>query len=338
MAATQLKSLTEPSCFRAGTNASGTDIAAKRIVKWTSTQGQIDFASAVTDGLAGVSYETIYNGKSGSFQVDGRAVLTAGGTVNIGDDITTDSVGRGVTATQGAGATQKVIGRAVSAATVGLDFEIELKSLGQAFSSVIAVADRAALKAIAASSRWEGLLVLLIDDKSLWCFDADSALATDQATNPQLVIVPTAGDGRWIRANSSFIAKLPFTYATADGTAIWTIPEGFTVRLASLPYWEIAASLTGGSSSAIGIAASLTGYDTAGDILGGASGDVAATLVAGTAAGTIGPKLDTLTELQAFLLEEGHTLTFERITSAFTAGSGYVCVPVVVSANAPATP
>ena len=65
--------------------------------------------------------------------------------------------------------------------------------------------------------------------------------------------------------------------------------------------------------------------------------DVLAALDAGVNAGTIGPKFDTTTEAQALLLVEGDTLRFDRITSVFTAGAGFVCVPMIF-ARAPATP
>lgn len=191
------------------------------------------------------------------------------------------------------------------------------------------VADRAALAAVGASSRATGMVVMVQSDRSTWMFDGTAT--SDEDEGQELVIEPAAGSGRWLRADKAFTMKLPIDYTMADGAAILTVPAGFVLRLTGLPFWEVTTGFSGGSSSAIGVASDKTGYDTAGDILGGATGDVAASLTAGVRAGTIGPKLDSFAELQAFFLEEADTLTFERITSAFTAGAGFVCLPVSVS-------
>lgn len=190
------------------------------------------------------------------------------------------------------------------------------------------VANRAALSAIAAASRVNGLVTYLRDDLSTWMFVAASAVDEDE--NQQLVVEPDAGTGRWIRVDSSFVMKLAIAFGTLDGAALLTVPEGFVLRLAGQPFWDIATSFAGGSSSAIGIATDKTGYNTAGDILGGAAGDVEAGLAAGIRAGTVGAKLDSYAEHQAFFLEEGDVVTFERMTSVFTSGAGFVCIPVTV--------
>lgn len=199
---------------------------------------------------------------------------------------------------------------------------------------VLSATTKTLLKALPASLREEGLEALVLEDRSRWVFDADSTLS--DATN-NLVLTPDAGSGRWIRVDSSFVMKLPFSYATADGATLFTVPEGFALRPSGLPYWEVTAAFAGGSSSAIGIASSRTGFTAAGAVLGGAAGDVEADLTAGIKAGTIGTGFDTIAEQHAGLFEEGDTFTFERITSVFTSGSGYVCIPVNV-AVAPATP
>jgi hypothetical protein len=196
-------------------------------------------------------------------------------------------------------------------------------------------ATKAALQAVSASSRSDGQLAFVRADRSTWMFDVASVLTTDEAS--ALALEPTAGAGCWLRADNAFVAKLPVAFGMADGATIWTIPEGFAVRASGLPYWEVTAAWTGGSSSAIGIASSRTGFTAAGAVLGGAGGDVLATLVAGIAAGTIGTGFDSLAEIQAALFEEGDTFTYEEITSAFTAGSGFVCMPIHI-AVAPATP
>lgn len=178
----------------------------------------------------------------------------------------------------------------------------------------------AQLKAIGADDarRTHGAEMQLTDG-SRWFFHSTSALTGDDI----LVVAPTAGSGRWLRQIGFVDLALPFTYATADGATLLTIPAGCVLKLESA-HWDITTSMTGGSSSAIGVAA--TGFATAGDILGGATGDVEATLVSTVtrAPGTIGVKMDTDAELHAMIFVPTNVFTFERITSAFTAGAGNV--------------
>ena len=200
-------------------------------------------------------------------------------------------------------------------------------SVGSAQGS--GVADKAALAAIVAASRFDGMLVLVRADGSLFRFDSASAAAEDEGQ--ELVVAPDAGTGRWLRADKSAILKLPVDFSMADGAAIFTVPTGFVLRLTGLPFWEVGTAWTGGASSTIGIASSVAGYTVAGDILGGAAGDAAAGLTAGIKPGTVGAALDTEAERQAFLLQAADTLTYEEITSAFTAGAGSVCLPVAIA-------
>lgn len=193
---------------------------------------------------------------------------------------------------------------------------------------------KAALKSIGVKARVDGQLFYCKADRSLWTFVSDSAVAADGAD--ELVLVPTAGAGRFLRADRSFVARLAFSFATTDAFALLTVPEGFALRLASFPWWEITADMTGGTSSAIGASTSKTGYDTKGDLIGGAAGNVAAGLTAGIRPGTIGGELDN-TGFHEILLVEAETIRFDRITSAFTAGSGFINVPLI-QALAPATP
>lgn len=195
---------------------------------------------------------------------------------------------------------------------------------GSIFGSV---ADVAALKAIGSASRADGQVVMLRDTGSLFRFVAASTVATDVAE--KLVIIPTAGTGRWIRMPGAFTLRIPIAFGMADGDKILTVPAGYVLRLTGAPYWDITTGWTGGSSSTIGIASDHSGYATAGDLLGGASGEATAVIgTTGVKAGTIGPKLDTLTEFQAFFLDALESLTYEEITSAYTAGTGFACFPV----------
>jgi hypothetical protein len=193
------------------------------------------------------------------------------------------------------------------------------------------VANVAALAAIPRDMRADGQIICL-GDGSLWRF-SQAATASDPSGN--LVVTPDAGAGRWLRMPGSLRLILPFTFATADAAALLTMPTGalFLVRKA---FWTIDTDLTGGASSAIGLSSNKTGFTTKGDLLGGAAGDVAASLTAALspANGTIGAKLDTVAELHSALWKAGDTFRFDRITSAFTAGAGAAHVVGDLLANA----
>jgi len=121
--------------------------------------------------------------------------------------------------------------------------------------------------------------------------------------------------------------KLPIDFSLADAAVLYTIPtliNGASAVRIDKVYWEVTTSFTGGASSAIGISSNNTGYATKGDLIGGASGDVAATLVSTGLTykgGTLGAKFGSN---GIVALVAGNTIRFDRITSAFTAGAGYV--------------
>lgn len=199
---------------------------------------------------------------------------------------------------------------------------------GSIFGSV---ADRAALAAVAAAVRQDGQTVLVRSDGSLWTFIAAETASIDGATTAtsHLVIAPDAGTGRWVRARTSFTMKIAIDKTMTDAAVLCTVPAGYCLKIADDPHWDVVTGWTGGSSSAIGISTSNAAGSTKGDILGGASGDVTATLgTAGIKAGTIGGKMGTVANRRALLLVAADTLRFDRITDAFTAGAGYVEIPV----------
>lgn len=117
--------------------------------------------------------------------------------------------------------------------------------------------------------------------------------------------------------------KLPIDFSLADATVLYTVPANITVRV-MIAYWEITTSWTGGSSSAIGLSSSATGYTTKGMVHGGSAGDVAAALVSTTPynLGTVGTGLSATPKL--IILPTGSTIRFDKVTSAFTAGAGFV--------------
>lgn len=123
-----------------------------------------------------------------------------------------------------------------------------------------------------------------------------------------------------------FCIKAAISSATADAEVLYTTPSNLTLLVLPFVLWEVTTAWTGGTSSAIGISSSATGFTTKGDVHGGASGDVLATLTAGTKRGTAGAKIAT----PGVVLPGGSTIRFDRITSAFTAGAGNIIIPVMV--------
>lgn len=186
----------------------------------------------------------------------------------------------------------------------------------------------AALKALAAghAARATGNVVRVDADGSEWVFHETSVLTGDDV----LVVAPDAGTGRWLRKPGRVSLALPIGHATANNATLLTLPAGCVFKLDSA-HWHVTTGFTGGTASAIGV--SSTGAATAGDILGGAVGDVAATLVAGRAAGTPGTLMDADTEVHARLYVATNTFSFNRITSAFTAGAGFVVLVGDLIAN-----
>lgn len=192
------------------------------------------------------------------------------------------------------------------------------------------VASRTALAAVAAGSRSDGQVVEVLDDGSIWHFVAASSLTMDgpAAATSNLVIQPDAGTGRWIRNCGTFMARFAISKDTLDAAQLCVIPTGYGVRLAGMPMWDVVTGFTGGTNSAIGLSASAIAT-TKGDLLGGAGGQLTAVLgTAGLKGGTIGPLIDTLAELQAFFLKAGDYFRFDRIVDAYTAGAGFIDVPI----------
>lgn len=114
-------------------------------------------------------------------------------------------------------------------------------------------------------------------------------------------------------------------FTVADAAILFTVPTGFRLSVGRA-FWEPLVSFTGGASSAIGLSSSNANYNTKGDLLGGATGDVAAGLVStgNPFKGTIGAKAATQ---GLIILVAADTIRFDRITSVFTAGNGFAHVP-----------
>lgn len=144
-------------------------------------------------------------------------------------------------------------------------------------------------------------------------------------------LVSTHGHGKvtGLEGSGAGVLKLAISSATANGAVLFTVPDGHYLRI-NRAWWNVQTGFTGGSSSTIGLSSSNSAYNTAGDILGGGSGDAAAALVAGQKGGTIGAKFGSN---GVVVLGPGDTIKFDRITSAFTTGSGYAMIEVVEVGN-----
>ena len=182
----------------------------------------------------------------------------------------------------------------------------------------------AALTAIIPSQRAHGMRAIVAADGSKWRFHDSSTAASDGV----LAVAPDSGTGRWLRECGAVDLKLAIGFATADTTVLLALPAGAVLALDDL-YWEVTADWTGGAASAIGISSNKTAptnWTTKGDLLGGATGDVAATLLAATGivSGTVGTDMDTVAKRRGAIWKATDNFRFDRITSAFTAGAGFL--------------
>lgn len=136
-------------------------------------------------------------------------------------------------------------------------------------------------------------------------------------------------NGNWVRSpdapvsglNASLALKLAIAYTTLDGATLYTVPTDMRLLVEQM-FWEVATAFTGGTASAIGVSSDQAPHSTQGDLLGGAGGDVEATLVAGLTQGTLGASFSSAPNL--VVLEPGAIVRFDRIVDAFTAGAGFV--------------
>lgn len=211
------------------------------------------------------------------------------------------------------------------------------------------VATRTALSTIAPAARSDGMLAMVLSDGSLWRFSAASALAADYTgtvaipagavTAANLVIVPAAGTGRWLRADKAFIAKIPFVQATANAAILWTPPAGVMVRFAGLPFWNITAFTAGDGARRIGASSSSADgeFTAAGDLLGGTAGQLP---VLGVTAGVVGDAfLDSdaantsLATVQKLLMPPATgvgNIRYDIQAAGTDTADGMICIPVAV--------
>jgi hypothetical protein len=178
------------------------------------------------------------------------------------------------------------------------------------------VASVATMQAL--TSATNGQTFLTLDAGQIWRYAAASVLTSD--VGPTLVATAIGiGSGAFLRVDRAVTISAAETFATAVSAVLYTVPAGFRLTIAS-SFHNVTTSWTGGSSSAIGASSSNAGANTAGDLLGGSGGDVAATLVSTGqyAKGTAGAKIGT----PSATLVGGDTIIFNRVVSTFTAGAG----------------
>ncbi len=185
-------------------------------------------------------------------------------------------------------------------------------------------ADLTALKAIAAANRFEGMFAVLKSNGSTWRFAATSTLTGEDF----LVASPAAGTGKWLRVDKVVDLVFPIDETTADATALYTVPTGFVLGV-DHAFWHVTDTMTTGSAGAAGLSSSNTGLNVKGDILGGATGDLVATLVSTGvyAKGTIGAKMNGRPGL---VIIGGETIRYDLIAGTYTGGDMEARVRVCV--------
>jgi hypothetical protein len=149
-----------------------------------------------------------------------------------------------------------------------------------------------------------------------------------------LVCAPTAAGGAWLRMPGACRLKLPIAFGTADAAALLTFQAGQIFRLVE-PAWHITTSFAGGTNSAIGLSSNKTSYSTKGDLLGGAGGDLAATLTSTlgiNAPGTVGAGFDTLAK-RCMNFTSANTIRYDKVVDAFTSGAGFAVLDGILASN-----
>jgi hypothetical protein len=136
MTTATVPTIEQPSYFRPGNNEGAADIVRGKLLKLGAVYQGIALATSSSDKPAGVSAELMEGTTNGVItrdrQIGGQAMVLSGAPVAIGDDVTTDSAGRGIPATA---RNQSVWGRATTATTgANQQFAIEL-SIGAVSAS-----------------------------------------------------------------------------------------------------------------------------------------------------------------------------------------------------------
>lgn len=94
------------------------DLSTKRWYFMIYSTGQVTTATAVTDACAGVlQNKPDAQGKAAELVVVGETKVVAGGSITVGDLITTTAAGKAATITPGSDTTKYILGRALETAT-----------------------------------------------------------------------------------------------------------------------------------------------------------------------------------------------------------------------------
>jgi hypothetical protein len=123
--------------------------------------------------------------------------------------------------------------------------------------------------------------------------------------------------------------KLPIAFGTADAATLATVPTGSRLLILRA-YWQITTTFAGGTNSAIGVSSDDTDCSTKGDILGGAGGDLTATLVSTGRVykgGTLGAKFGTN---GVVVVGSGKIIRYDKVVDAYTSGVGFVHIDGVL--------
>lgn len=89
----------------------------------TGNSGQIALATAATDPIVGVLQNKPKAGATGLYRMSGTTKVKAGGTVTVGDRVTTNGSGQAITTTT---AGNSLLGIALESAVSGDVFEVQL--------------------------------------------------------------------------------------------------------------------------------------------------------------------------------------------------------------------
>jgi hypothetical protein len=151
--------------------------------------------------------------------------------------------------------------------------------------------------------------------------------ASPDNNSGQLVIVPTAGTGRWIRRDPMIDLVMPITFATADAAQLLLVPAELTLAPAiGAIMLEATTAWAGGVAAALGLSMVTPSLvRTKGGLAGGATGIAGFTSVCffqmllGTqfAAGIA----------QAPILCPASQVQFDRFGTFFTSGAGNLHMP-----------
>lgn len=161
----------------------------------------------------------------------------------------------------------------------------------------------------------------VIEDDSHWRFEE-----LDDTVDAAGFLVRPPDDrplalGHWIRTDALIHVKLPVSFQTADAAALIKAPTGRSYELSNI-FWETTQNwVDGGPPPAIGISADTAPLDTKGDLLGGMTGSRSAELTTAVkySAEPPGPGGGGVV-----IIEPDVTIRFDRITSVFAAGAGFI--------------